>query len=86
MHFLYFHRFHVIHAHWETTQARANSVKSTINVLICLHFIILDIRQEKSQDPAWVNYVNSATLRCNSQKTKFFKYFKFMVLSALCTY
>ena len=29
---LYFRRFHVIHTHWETTQARANSVKSAINI------------------------------------------------------
>ena len=83
---LYFHRFHVIHTCWETTQARANSVKSAINVLIHLCFIVLDVHQEKFQDPAGANYANSATLRCDLRKTKFFKYFKFMVLSALHTY
>ena len=83
---LYFRRFCAIHTRWETTQAGANSVKSTINVLIHLHFIILDVCQEMFQDPVWANYANSTTLRCNSQKIKFFKYFKIMVLSALCTY
>ena len=83
---LYFHRFRAIHTCWETTQAGANSAKSTINVLIHLRFIILDVCQEKFQDPVWANYANSTTLRCNSRKIKFFKYFKIMVLSALRTY
>ena len=83
---LYFHRFRMIHTRWETNQARANSAKSTINVLIRLRFIVSDVRQEKFEDPVWANYANSTTLRCNSQKIKFFKYFKFMVLSALRTY
>ena len=72
----------MIHTHWETIQARVNSAKSALNVLICLCFIILDVCQEKFQDPARANYVNSATLRYNLWRTKFFKYFKFIVLSA----
>ena len=49
---LYFCRFRAIHTRWETTQARGNSAKSAINLLICLRFVVLDVHQEKFQDPA----------------------------------